>query len=135
VVLLISNDLRCFSAVFLHYILQRFRTAWQTESQVGQQHRDIFLRFATVRSRTGNSRLPRFKGTTKSIDLIVPNALTNLRALFPSPLLGIHICKDIHSADSKNTPTSARPLALFSDGKQAAVQCRFSQSGTRPPLG
>jgi hypothetical protein len=30
VLLLILNNLRCFSAVFLHYILHRFRTAWQT---------------------------------------------------------------------------------------------------------
>jgi hypothetical protein len=55
VVLLISNDLRYFSAVFLHYILHRFRTAWQTEPQVGQQHRDIFFWFGHSRSRTGNS--------------------------------------------------------------------------------
>jgi hypothetical protein len=50
-----SNDLRYFSAVFLHYILHRFRTAWQTEPQVGQQHRDIFFWFGHRRSRTGNS--------------------------------------------------------------------------------
>jgi hypothetical protein len=30
VLLLILNNLRCFSAVFLHYILHRFRTDWQT---------------------------------------------------------------------------------------------------------
>ena len=32
-------------SVFLHYILYRFGAAWQTESQVRQQHSDVFIRF------------------------------------------------------------------------------------------
>ncbi len=42
---LIFNTLCKNLSVFLHYILYRFGAAWQTESQVRQQHSDVFIRF------------------------------------------------------------------------------------------
>ena len=42
---LIFNALCKNLSVFLHYILYRFGAAWQTESQVRQQHSDVFIRF------------------------------------------------------------------------------------------